>query len=110
MNSRNGAVLAREVSTAFDSASRRRGLLGRTSFEDESVIVIAPCNAVHTFFMKFPIDIVFAQRSGVVLKTCSRVPPWRISMAIRAYAVLELPPGTLARYDVVPGDVLQFSR
>jgi len=92
-----GVPLATDVETAVDSSTRRRGLLGRTVFPEGSALVIAPCPAVHTFFMKMRIDIVFASRDGVVLKTYAAVPAWRIAFAVRAFAAIELPSGTLAR-------------
>jgi hypothetical protein len=69
-------------------------------------MVIAPSNAVHTFVMRFPIDLAFVTRDGRVVKTRSGVRPWRVAAAFRAYAVIELPAGTLARCDTVPGDTL----
>jgi uncharacterized membrane protein (UPF0127 family) len=98
-----GVPLATTVETAVDSETRRRGLLGRTVFPDGSALVIAPCPAVHTFFMKMSIDIVFASREGVVLKTCAEVPAWRIALSMTAFATIELPAGTLARTGTVRG-------
>jgi uncharacterized membrane protein (UPF0127 family) len=69
-------------------------------------MLIAPTNAVHTFFMRFPIDVAFVTREGRVLKTCEALAPWRIAGAFRAYAVVELPAGTLSRCDTIVGDML----
>ena len=69
-------------------------------------MVIAPSNAIHTFFMRFPIDLAFVTRDGRIVKTCPSVKPWRVAAALRAYAVVELPAGTLARCETVPGDRL----
>jgi uncharacterized membrane protein (UPF0127 family) len=106
VNQRNGAIVADRVLTALDSRSRRTGLLTYTSLPDGAAMVIAPTNAIHTFFMRFPIDVAFVTRDGRVVKTCSSVRPWRIAVALRAFAVVELPPGTLTRWDTVPGDRL----
>ena len=105
-NERNGRVLAHRVLPAFDSKSRRAGLLRYESLADGHAMVIAPSNAVHTFFMRFPLDLAFVTRDGRVVKTRSGVRPWRVAAAFRAYAVIELPAGTLARCDTVPGDTL----
>ena len=105
-NQRNGLVLADRVRPAFDSKTRRAGLLGYESLADGDSMVIAPTNAIHTFFMRFPIDLAFVTREGRVVKTRASVRPWRVAAALRAYAVIELPAGTLARCDTVPGDVL----
>jgi len=69
-------------------------------------MLIAPSNAVHTFFMRFPIDVAFLARDGRVLKVRHAVPARRMTAAIRAYAVAELPAGTLQRADVRAGDTL----
>jgi uncharacterized membrane protein (UPF0127 family) len=105
-NTRTRTVVAEHVLTAFDSAERRKGLLGRDSLAEGSALVIAPCNAVHTFFMRFPIDIAFVARNGRVVKTRSAVRPSRISFAVRAFAVIELPAGALARSSTAQGDLL----
>jgi hypothetical protein len=93
--------------TAFDSRSRRSGLLGRDTFGDGQAMIIAPSNAIHTFFMRFPIDIAFVTRAGRVVKTCHGVRPWRLAGALRAYAAIELPAGTLVLCETVSGDVLE---
>ena len=69
-------------------------------------MLIAPTNAVHTFFMRFAIDIAFVTREGRVAKICAAVPPWRIAVALRAYGVVELPAGTLAASETLAGDSL----
>jgi uncharacterized protein len=63
-NDRNGLVLADQIATAFDSESRRRGLLGRDGLPPRSALIIAPTNAIHTFFMRFAIDVAFMSRGA----------------------------------------------
>ena len=108
-NLRNGRILATDLETAFESASRRRGLLGRDGLPDGAALVIAPCGAVHTFFMRFPIDVVFASRDGRVVKTRSIVPPGRLTGTLRAFAVIELPAGVIERSGTCPGDLLEIT-
>lgn len=108
-NTRTGDILADRVSGAFDSTARRQGLLGRVSWDQGHALVIAPCNAIHTFFMKFPIDVVFVRRDGTVVKAQGPVPPWRLAGALRAYAVIELPGGALTRCETRRGDVLELA-
>ena len=107
-NERNGRVLANSVLSAFDSKARRAGLLGYDAFPDNHAMVIAPTNAVHTWFMRFHIDLAFVSKTGLVVKTYHSVKPWRLAGAFRAYAVVELPAGSLARSDTVRGDVLEI--
>ena len=105
-NMRTHRVIADHLLTAFDSTSRRQGLLGRESLPDGSALIIAPSNAVHTFFMRFPIDILFVRRDGSVIKIRSTVGPRRVAAALRAFAVIELPAGSLARSETITGDRL----
>ena len=83
-NASTGTVLARRVHAAFDSASRRRGLLGRPGLDDEAVI-IAPCTAIHTIFMTFAIDVVFADRDGRITRQVAHVKPWWLAATLRVY-------------------------
>jgi uncharacterized protein len=85
-----GRVLVPRLEIAGDSASRKRGLLGRSHLPDGTGLVIAPTNAIHTFFMRFPIDVVFVARDGRVLKVSRHLPSWRIAVGWGAYAVVEL--------------------
>jgi uncharacterized membrane protein (UPF0127 family) len=105
-NSRNRRIIADRVETAFDSDTRKKGLMGRHSLAAGSALVIAPSNSVHTFFMRFPIDLLFVGRDGEVLKVRHSVQPWRLAGAWRAFAVVELPAGTAESAEVQPGDRL----
>jgi uncharacterized membrane protein (UPF0127 family) len=101
----SGVRLAAQVTAAVDSATRRRGLLGRTEMHDEALI-IAPCNAVHTFFMRMAIDILFVTRDGRVTKAVQAVAPWRITASFGAFATIEMAAGTLARTGAAAGRVV----
>lgn len=109
-NARNGIVVADRVMTAFDSKSRRKGLLKQDSMAEGSALIIAPSNAIHTFFMRFAIDVAFVAKDGRVLKTRAAMPAWRMAASLRAFAVVELPSGALARSDVRAGDQLVIRR
>jgi uncharacterized protein len=108
-NTRHDRIVARTLLTAFDSKSRRQGLLGHDSLPEGSALIIAPSQAIHTFFMRFAIDVAFVSKDGRVLKMRQAVPPRRIAVALRAFAVIELPAGALERSDTRPGDMLRIS-
>ncbi|OFW17222.1 MAG: hypothetical protein A3F70_09950 [Acidobacteria bacterium RIFCSPLOWO2_12_FULL_67_14] len=108
-NTRTGHTIASRLRGAFDSRTRRTGLLRTDTFERGEAMVIAPTNAIHTWGMRYPIDVAFVARDGRVLKIRAAVPPWRCAAAWGAYAVIELPAGTLAESGVVPGDVLTIA-
>jgi uncharacterized membrane protein (UPF0127 family) len=96
------------VEAAFDSRTRKRGLLGREALPKDTALVIAPCNGIHTWFMRFPIDIVFVAKDGRVLKARSGVGPWRVALSLRAFAVIEGPVGMIERSRTEPGDVVSL--
>lgn len=74
----------------------------------EQALIIAPSNMVHTFGMRFPIDLLFVTRDGRVLKAARAVPARRIVCSFRAFAVVELPANTLERSGTVAGDHLSI--
>ena len=106
----SGLVVVPDLAVAVESATRKKGLLGRDGLADGSGLVIAPTNAVHTFFMRFPIDILFVTKFGEVVKVCSAVPPWRMAAALRGYAVVELAAGGAARAGLKVGDRVAVRR
>ena len=105
-NVRTGAPLVTRLETAFDSKSRNRGLLGRTSLQPGHALVLAPCNSVHTFFMKFAIDVVFVGRDGTVRRIASALRPWRVAISPRSFAVIETAAGVIGTSGTCPGDRL----
>lgn len=102
-----GRTVAAHLLTAFDRSSRNVGLLHHDSLPDSTALIIAPTSAIHTFFMKFPIDVVFVARDGRVLKACSGLVPWRMTAAWRAYAVVEMAVGALATSGTVRGHYVE---
>ena len=106
VNVGTGHQLATRLEMPLDSEGRRRGLLGRTAIDPRAALILAPCEGVHTFFMRFPIDIVSVTRAGQVLKVRSAVPAWRIAFSFRAFATVELAAGVAAASRTAPGDSL----
>lgn len=102
-------VLAASVEVADHGAARSKGLLGRNSLPAGEGLWIVPCEAVHTFGMRFPIDLVYIDRNKRVKKVRSAVRAWRISGCLSAHSVIELPSGTVRATRTGPGDMLEFS-
>ena len=109
VNGRTGAVVAADVEMALTRNARRKGLLGRSGLAPLSALVLAPCAAVHTMFMRFAIDVIFVDRTGRALRVVCNLPPWRAAMKVFAHAVIELPAGTLAGGQVAVGDSLYLA-
>ena len=106
-NTRSGRPVATVIESALDSASRKRGLLGRDLLPPGHALIIAPSNLVHTFAMRFSIDILFVSREGRVLKMRTNVPPRRVAGAFGAFAVVELAGGELRLSDTQVGDLVE---
>ena len=69
---------------------------------------IVPCEAVHTFFMQFPLDLIYLDRRHRVKKVASHVAPWRISFCLSAHSILELPTGTIRESQTQIGDSVEI--
>ena len=100
--------MGHSVAVAADSRSRRTGLLKHDRLAPGEGLWIAPCEAVHTFGMKFTIDVVYLSRTRKVVKIRKHMGKRRISVCLRAHSVLELPAGVLDETGTVPGDQLEF--
>lgn len=104
-----GLLLAGRIRVAGTSGSRRHGLLGIDQLESGSGIWIAPCEAIHTFGMKIPIDVLFLDRELRVKKLVWALAPRRLSISLLAHSVLELEAGAIDRSSTSLGDRLRFS-
>jgi uncharacterized protein len=102
--------LAREVRLARSMWARFWGLMGRGSLADGHGVWIRPCSSVHTFFMRFPIDVIFLDRSNRVVKIVPAMKPWRTALGGRdAHSVLELNAGIAEGVDLRTGDSLELA-
>ena len=109
VNRVTGQTVASAVELATTRRSRRRGLLGRTGLDPSAALVLSPCFAIHTAFMRFSIDVVFVDDSGRVTRIVRDLPPWRMAWSSGAHSVIELSAGSLRERDVLIGDVLHFA-
>jgi uncharacterized membrane protein (UPF0127 family) len=105
----DGQELATDVTVAASLPARIRGLLGRSSLPAGQGLLIKPCKGIHTFFMKFSIDVVFLDRDNRVVALYRSLEPNRLTrVSGKAHSVLELPAGTLDAH-VAVGDGIVFS-
>ena len=109
-NETRKSVLAEAAEVADTSAKRRTGLLKHSRLEAGEGLWIVPCESVQTFFMKFPIDLVYLDKRRTVRKVRHAVPAWRLSACLSAHSVLELPAGTVERTGTAVGDVLALEK
>jgi uncharacterized protein len=109
-NRTRGATLASHVELADSPRARRRGLLKRDKLNPGQGLWIFPTQAIHTFGMRFPIDVVFIDRQLRVKRIYHQLAPFRLtSLVWSAQSVLELPSGSLAGTNTSVGDELQIS-
>jgi hypothetical protein len=87
---------------------RLKGLLGRSALPSGDGLLIRPTSAIHTCFMRFPLDAVFLDRDLVVLRAVSDLRAWRVAACRGSRAVLELAAGEISRRGIRPGDRLQL--
>jgi len=111
VNESKNAILAERATEATGFLERLVGLMGRRHLPPGEGLHIAPCNSIHTFFMRFPIDALFLDADGAIVKLLPSMPPWRASsLYFNARSVLELPAGAAAASATVEGDRLRLER
>jgi hypothetical protein len=108
LNVTRGTVLATRLEAARTGPTRRKGLLGREGLLPGEGLWIVPCESVHTFFMRFPIDLVYLDRKNSIRKVRSAVGPWRASACLAAHSILELPAGTVRETRTERGDTVEI--
>ena len=109
-NETRQTILADAADVADTSSTRRTGLLKHERLEPGEGLLIVPCQSVHTFFMKFPIDLVYIDKKRKVRKVRHAVPKSRMSACLTAHSVLELPAGTVERTGTQAGDQLTIEK
>ena len=91
-NQTRSTLLGAEVEVADTSSKRRTGLLNHTCSADGHGLLIIPCEAIHTFGMRFPIDVVFIDGKKKVVKLRPSMGRWRIAFSFWAKAFSSWPP------------------
>ena len=104
--SAGGRRLVARVWKATNAWDRLRGLLGRPPLAADEALLMEPCRLIHTFGMRYPLDLAFIDRRGRVCKIARDVKPARFAGAAAAHATLELPAGALAASGLKVGDAI----
>ena len=108
-NTERNSVLGEAIEVASTSVQKVKGLLGRDCLADGQGLLFKHCASLHTFFMQFPIDIIFADRKGKVLKLAHDVRPFKLVAApLRSFYAIELPSGAIERSGTRVGDHLDL--
>ena len=101
-------MLGDAVIVADCSGTRRTGLLKHDFLKSGEGLWIVPCEAVHTFGMKFSIDVLFLNRHKQVVKMRKNMGKRRIAICLRAHSVLEFSAGTVDQTGTAVGDQIRF--
>lgn len=101
--------LVPNIEVADGPLARMKGLLGRDGLGKGRALLLSPCGSIHTFFMKFPLDLVFLDRESFVTRTVYDVGPGRVvSGGAGARSVLEMEAGWFPRDAIRPGDLISL--
>lgn len=99
-----------QIKIADSFFKRFKGLMFQKDPIKDEGLWIVPCNAVHMFFMKFPIDVVLLNKQNEVLEIHHSLKPWRTTKPVKeAYSTLELPVGTIEKLEISKGKKIQWS-
>ena len=103
---RHDDVVCERCELADNPLRRLQGLLGRAGLGPGEGILLRPAPAIHTWFMRFPIDAVFVDRDLEVVAVSEHVRPWRFARGKGAHSVIELAAGECRRLGIAVGDRL----
>ena len=107
-NASTGLPVAVNAEVARGPVRRGLGLIGRRGWPRSDGLVLEHCNSIHCFFMRMPIDVLYVDKRGHVVKALPAVNPWRIGpISFKTDWVLELPAGTIERTGTRVGDRLE---
>ena len=108
LNVTKDTILADRVTFAETLWQRMIGLIGRKDLGEEEGLIIKPCSSIHTFFMRFPIDVVFLNKDLKVIKVKEQMQPFRLTLSnLFSRCVIELAHGTIARSHTKIGDAIE---
>ena len=108
-NITRGTILADKAIIADSFFSRLKGLLGRAKLEQGEALVIPGCNCIHTFFMRFAIDVLFLDAGGKVVGKVEDMQPFRVSaISFRANRVIEFSSKALQNVAIQIGDIVNI--
>jgi len=109
INKTKKIVLAEKAEIANNPWTRMRGLLGRDGLAEGEGLIIRPCNSIHTFFMKFSIDVIFLDKNMKIIKISNSLKSWRFfESLINGMIAIELPEGMLNKTDTKVDDFIEI--
>jgi len=108
VNISKDTLLADKAKMADTFFSRLVGLLNRNSLRKGEALILRPSNCIHSFFMRFRIDVIFLDKAGRVVKALPSFKPFRLScIYFHSVTVIELPEGTIQLTSTQTGDTIK---
>jgi uncharacterized membrane protein (UPF0127 family) len=105
----SATMVGTRITLADTFVTRLIGLAGRRRLDAECGLLIRPSSGIHTFGMRFPIDVVALNRNLEVLQLCHCLAPFRTtSISLRTHSMLELPAGQINHCRMKVGDQLEL--
>ena len=108
-NHTQNTIIASDAGFANTFLTRLKGLLGTKKLDNGKGLVIRPCNSIHTFGMKYAIDVLFLDKHDSIVKTIKEMPAGKFSLCSSSCYVIELPPGTIEATGTVVGDMVSLT-
>lgn len=106
-----GKVICEKVEIADSFFKRFMGLMYRKNMNENEGLLLDPCNEIHTFGMKFPIDTITVSSDNIIIYIDENIAPRRVRPRIKeGKKVLELNAGTIKNYGLEPGDLVEFQK
>ncbi len=104
----NADCLIKNVYKTTNFLERMRGLLGKPKLGVDEGLLIEPCSSVHTFGMRYTIDVLFLDKQLTIVKTVKSLRPWRMAASYASSIVLELADGSINKLQLKPGQLLEW--
>jgi hypothetical protein len=109
INVNKNYILADKIFLSDKFLARLMGLLSFKSFDKNQAMILRPSNSVHTFFMRFPIDVLFVDKNNSIVRIVRHMKPFRVTgVYLKSKFVVELPVGVIDATKTSVGDYLQI--
>ncbi len=108
---KNNRIITDNAEIADSFFTRFKGLMFRKAIEPDYALYIRPCNQIHTFSMRFPIDVIYLSKDGTVVEIHENVKPNKICKTVKnAEGVIEINASMSSKLDIFKGDVLEIQK
>lgn len=102
-------IIVKNCMIANTFFKRFKGLMGKKTLDKGDGLYIYKCNSIHMFFMRFPIDVIFLDKNKAIVHLIENFKPWRLTLPVKfAMDTLELPAGTIKKYNISLGDTINL--